>query len=88
MRNSFRLRVKGVLCITFPFQPNAEPTCADPPVIANGTYTPAAGPYTEGASVSYMCDTGWEPDGVSGLTLKCTSGTWDGTPPNCKSKVI
>ncbi|KAH3862235.1 hypothetical protein DPMN_025201, partial [Dreissena polymorpha] len=70
--------------VTSAAQTTSGPTCADPPVIANGTYTPAAGPYTDGASVSYLCDTGWEPDGVSGLPLNCTSGAWDGTPPNCK----
>ncbi|XP_023930460.1 uncharacterized protein LOC106175404 [Lingula anatina] len=62
--------------------PSCNPTCPNPPGVANA-HLSSAGPYPVGSQASYACGSDFQMDGSP--TLTCGSGLqWQGSPPTCK----
>ena len=55
-------------------------TCPDPANITDGFYS--GSDYSEGGTVTYVCDDQYFLDGSSNIT--CLNGRWDTPPPVCR----
>uniref|UniRef100_H2Y8B7 Sushi domain-containing protein n=1 Tax=Ciona savignyi TaxID=51511 RepID=H2Y8B7_CIOSA len=55
--------------------------CSAPPTVPNGQFTPSSSTFSNGATVTYACNTGFRIFGSSSLT--CIGGTWSGPGPSC-----
>ena len=59
--------------------------CKSPPAApANGKLNKSAG-LTFGSTVTYSCNTGYNPQGLTRVTCMA-NGRWSGSQPNCSGK--